>query len=148
MDLLQNPFHMLNATPRDNRRRIMELADERSLMLDSSECMQARSALTSPRKRLSAEVAWILGIGPKRAEEVLSLLESSPSDLLRVDKLTSITRANLLAAGLSRLPDYSPDNVAEWILEITWTFEDIDPAELRAIINEERVVSGFPETTD
>ena len=28
MDLLQNPFHILNASPRDNRRRIMELADE------------------------------------------------------------------------------------------------------------------------
>ena len=30
MDLLQNPFHVLSASPRDNRGRIMELADERS----------------------------------------------------------------------------------------------------------------------
>jgi hypothetical protein len=57
MDLLQNPFHMLNATPRDNRRRIMELADERSLLLDARECIQARSDLTNPRKRLSVEIA-------------------------------------------------------------------------------------------
>lgn len=148
MDLLQNHFHILTASPRDNRRRIMELADERSLLLDSSACMQARSDLTNPRKRLSAEVAWLPGIGPKRAREVLSLLESSPSDLLGVDKLTSIARANLLAAGLSRLPDYSPDDVAEKILEIAWAFEDIEPEELGMIINEERVVSGFPEVTD
>ena len=98
MDLLQNPFHILNASPRDNRRRIMELADERSLLLDSSECMEARSDLTNPRKRLSAEVAWLPGIGPKRVGEVLSLLESSPTDLLAVDKLSSIARANLLAS--------------------------------------------------
>ena len=148
MDLLQNPFYILNATPRDNRRRIMELADERSLMLDSSECTQARSDLTNPRKRLSAEVAWLPGIGPKRAVEVLALIESSPPELLSIDKLTSVARANLLAAGLSRLSDCSSDDIAEWILEIAWAFEDIDPEELSVILNEERIVSGFPEITD
>ncbi|NLT67647.1 MAG: hypothetical protein GXX84_13685 [Acidobacteria bacterium] len=148
MDLLQNPFHILNASPRDNRRRIMELADERSLLLDSSECMDARSDLTNPRKRLSAEVAWLPGIGPKRVGEVLSLLKSSPTDLLAVDNLSSIARANLLASGLARLPDHNADDVAEWILEISWAFEDLDPEELSVIINEERVVSGFPEVSD
>lgn len=148
MDLLQNPFHILNAAPRDNRRRIMELADERSLLLDSSVCMEARSELTNPRKRLSAEVAWLPGIGPKRAGEVLSLIESSPTDLLAVDNLSSIARSNLLASGLARLPDHNADDVAEWILEISWAFEDFDPEELSVIINEERVVSGFPEVSD
>jgi len=148
MDLLENPFHILAASPRDNRRRIMELADERSLLLDSSKCMEARSDLTSPRKRLSAEVAWLPGVGPKRAGEVLLLLESSPNDLLAVDKLSSIARANLLAAGLARLSDHNADDVARWILEIAWAFENIDPEELSVIINEERVVSGFPEVTD
>ena len=148
MDLLQNPFYILNASPRDNRRRIMELADERSLLLDSSECMEARSELTNPRKRLSAEVAWLPGIGPKRAGEVLSLIESSPTDLLAVDNLSSIARANLLAAGLAHLPDHNADDVAEWILEIAWAFEDLDPDELSVIINEERIVSGFPEVSD
>ena len=148
MDLLQNPFYILNATPRDNRRRIMELADERSLMLNSSKCTQARSDLTNPRKRLSAEVAWLPGIGPKRAVEVLALIEPSPPELLSIDKLTSVARANLLAAGLSRLPDCSSDDIAEWILEIALAFEDIDPEELSVILNEERFVSGFPEITD
>jgi len=124
------------------------LADERSLLLDSSECMEARSDLTNPRKRLSAEVAWLPGIGPKRAGEVLLLLESSPTDLLAVDKLSSIARANSLAAGLARLSDHNADDIAEWILEIAWAFENIDPEELSVIINEERVVSGFPEVTD
>jgi len=148
MDLLENPFHILTASPRDNRRRIMELADERSLLLDSSECMEARSDLTNPRKRLSAEVAWLPGVGPKRAGEVLSLLESSLNELLAVDNLSSIARANILAAGLARLSDHNADDIAEWILEIAWAFENIDPEELSVIINEERVVSGFPDVTD
>lgn len=148
MDLLQNPFHILTASPRDNRRRIMELADERSLLLDSSQCMAARSDLTNPRKRLSAEIAWLPGIGPKRADEMLSLLESSPTDLLSFDKLSSTARANLLAAGLARLPTRNVDDTGRWILEIAWAFEDIDPEELSGLINEERVVSGFPEVSD
>lgn len=148
MDLLQNPFHILNASPRDNRRRIMELADERSLLLDSNECMEARSDLTNPRKRLSAEIAWLPGIGPKRAGELLSLIESSPTELLGIDSLSSIARANLLSAGLARLNDHNSDDIAEWILNIAWAFEDLDPDELSVIINEERVVSGFPEVSD
>ena len=159
MDLLQNPFHILNASPGDNRRRIMELADERSLLLNSNECMEARSELTNPRKRLSAEVAWLPGMlsaevgwlpgmEPKRTDEVLSLLKSSPADLLSVDNLSSIARANLLASGLARLPDHNAKDVTEWILEIAWAFEDLDADELCEIINEERTVSGFPEVSD
>lgn len=147
MDLLQNPFHILNASPRDNRHRIMELADERSLLLDSSECMQARSDLTNPRKRLSAEVAWLPGVGPKRAGEVLSIVEASPTDLLTLDRLSSIARANLLAAGLTRLRDINAENVSKWILEIARAFENINPEELRIAINEERLVSGFQEVS-
>jgi hypothetical protein len=148
MDLLQNPFHILNASPGDNLRRIMELADERSLLLDSNECTEASTELTSPRKRLTAEIAWLPGIGPNRAVELLSLLESSPSDLLTVDNLSSIARANLLAAGLARLPNHNADEIADWILEIAWAFEDLDADELCEIINEERTVSGFPEVSD
>lgn len=148
MDLLQNPFYILAASPRDNRRRIMELADERSLLLDSNECTEARSDLTNPRKRLSAEAAWLPGAGPKRTAEVLSIVESSPVGLLAVDKLSSMARANLLAAGLARLPAYNADDIVKWILALSLVFEKIDPEELRTTINEERVVSGFPEVSD
>jgi len=170
MDLLQNPFYILNASPRDNKRRIMELADERSLLFDSSACMEGRSSLTNPRKRLCAEVAWLPGIGPKRANELLSLIESSPLALLQVCsteklsfrfsaettsahpskaiKLSPIVRANLLAAGLLRLTGQNADEVAEWILELSLAFEDIECNELSAVINEERIVSGFQEVSD
>lgn len=152
MDLLQNPFHILNASPRDNRRRIMELADERSLLLDSSECMEARSELTNPRKRLSAEVAWLPGVSPKNSVKVLDWLKKTgnknipKADVLSV--LTPSARSNLLVAALANSAQLKPDILAQWILEISWAFEDIDADELRVIINEERVVSGFPEVSD
>lgn len=148
MDLLQNSFHILSASPHDNRRRIVELADERSLLLNSNQCIDARSELTNPRKRLTAEVAWLPGMGPKRIVEVLSLLETSPAALLAVETLSSMARANLLAAGLARLPDHNAKDVTDWILELAWAFEDLDADELCEIINEERTVSGFPVVSD
>jgi len=148
MDLLQNPFHILTASPYDNRRRIMELADERSLLLNSNECIEASSFLMNFRKRLTAEVAWLPGLRPNRLGELLSLLESSPADLLKVGNLSSIARANLLAAGLARLPKHNAVEVSDWILEIAWAFEDLEANELCEIINEERTFSGFPEVSD
>lgn len=148
MDLLLNPFYILNASPRDNRRRIMELSEEHSLLADSADCTQACSDLVNPRKRLSAEIAWLPGLGPKRSSEALSVLKNSVAGLLRMDKPMPIARANLLAAGLSRLPASTPDAVAEWILALARAFEEIEPQGLCAVINEDRIVSGFPQVTD
>ena len=160
MDLLQNPFHILTATPRDNRKKIMELADERNLLLDLSECRQAYAHLTHPRKRLAAELAWLPGVLPKHVNAVLRYLESSELTIAGTDKLmqfrnrfgvskmTPIASANLLATGMTRVPDDSSGDVSKWILEIAWTFQKINPEEVRAVINEERVVSGFPLVTD
>jgi hypothetical protein len=44
----------LGVTTRDDRRRIVELAEEKSLELDHEVCQKARSDLTNPRTRLSA----------------------------------------------------------------------------------------------
>lgn len=148
MDLLKNPFYILNASTRDSRRRIMELADERSLILESSECMKAGSSLTNPMKRLSAEVAWLPGIGPKRIEEILVHLESSPSDLLGIENLPSIARANLLATGLNYLTEYNAADVSEWILQISWAFEVLNSEDLIVVINEDRFIAEFPEVTE
>ena len=78
----------------------------------------------------------------------MTLLESSPKGLLTVDKLSPIARTNLIAAGLTRLPKLSSSDLVEWLLEITSTFEKIDPVEVNLIINMERGFSGFPKVTD
>ncbi len=156
MDLFQNPFHILNSTPQDNRQWIMELADSGSLRRNPNECRDAASTLTHPRRRLAAEMAWMLGVLPKHVDSVLSYLKFSVRNLIGIDKLTQfrnrlgvskmipIASTNLLAAGLSRLPDYPSDVVASWIVEIAKTSEKITLEQVREVINVERKVSGFP----
>ena len=148
MDLLKNPFHILGATTRDNRHSIMELAEERSLLSDADECMEARSILAFPRRRISAEVAWLPGVDPGTSDEVLNRLNTPNQNLLNITELTHIARANLLVSGLSRLPNLPSSNVVEWILAIAQASEAINPEEVRAILNAERRISGFPEITD
>ena len=148
MDILKNPFHILGATTRDNRHRIMELAEERSLLSDADECMEARSILIHPRRRISAEVAWLPGIDPTLSDIVLRHLDSPNQNLLNITGLTHIARANLLVSGLSRLPTLPSSNIVEWILTIAQTSESINSEAVCAVLNGDRRVSGLPEITD
>ncbi|BDX02836.1 hypothetical protein MACH16_15840 [Marinomonas pontica] len=104
--------------------------------------------MTNPRKRLSAEVAWLPGIGPKRVGEVLSILESSPADLLKLDCFSSVAETNLLVAAFIRLSFYNVDEIEVWILKIAQLFESLNFEDLMVTLNDDRVVSGFPEVSD
>ena len=68
--LHRNPFWLLWASTRDDRQRIVELADEKALVLDADLCQKARADLTNPRARLSAEIAWFPGVSPARAWQI------------------------------------------------------------------------------
>lgn len=148
MDLLKNPFHVLGATTRDDRHSIMDLAEEKSLLLDPDECMEARSILTNPRRRIAAEVAWLPGIDPTLFDLVLRHLDSPNQNLLNITGLTHIARANLLVSGLSRLSNLPSSNIVEWILAIAKASEDTKSETVCVILNEDRRASGFPKITD
>ena len=82
MDILDNPFHILGASTRDNRQQLMSLSEERSLLAEDDLGVEAVSILTNPRKRLKAELSWLLGMAPKRAEECINQLRENPIKLL------------------------------------------------------------------
>lgn len=148
MDLLDNAFNILKASPRDSRHSIVELAEEQSLLLDPDECMNARAILTTPRKRLAAEIAWLPGVGPKKTNELLNTIQSAPESLLSISNVPSIARANILSASLSRLPEVTTTSVSNWLEALSDCYESISTESLFNIINEERVTSGFPEIHD
>ncbi len=138
----------MGATLRDNRQRIMELTEERSLLSDADECMAARAVLTNPRKRISAEVAWIPGVDLLQTDVVLKQLDPPHQNLLNIIGLTHIARVNTLTAGLSRIANIASINLVEWILAISHAYTRIEPEEVRGTLNEERKLSGFPQITD
>ena len=56
-----NPFDILGATPRDDRRRLTMLAQDAALLVDEKEAQAAYTALINPETRLKAEVRWTEG---------------------------------------------------------------------------------------
>lgn len=148
MDLLKNPFHILGATTRDHRHRIIELAEEQSLLGDANECVESRSTLITPSRRISAEVAWLPGVDPTLYDEILRHLDSPNQIFFNINRLTHIARANLCVSKLSRLSNPLSSNIVEQILTIAQTSEAINSDTVCAILNDDRRVSGFPEITD
>lgn len=144
--LQQNPFALLGVTIRDDRRRIVELAEEKSLELDHDACQKARSDLTSPRTRLSAEMAWLPGVSPRKASQLLSALQTDPMSIRQDSGLPTLAQLNLIAAVFEAVDGYdSAMYVAEFITEMAYLVDDLLADEVLRDINEDRSVSGFPE---
>ncbi|HYH99420.1 hypothetical protein [Hyalangium sp.] len=149
MKLLENPFHILGASIRDDRRRILELAEERSLSLDPALCAQARADLTHPRNRLAAEVAWVPGLDPGNAGQAMEFLRHDPLAVLSAQGLPALAKANLLAAALPALEGtWVGGGLSTEILELATLVETCDAEKVRTIINLERAISGFPEVRE
>ncbi len=148
MELLKNPFHILRATTRDDKIKIMDLAEDRKLLSDENECMDAQSTLTRPQNRISAEIAWLPGVNPAHVDSLLKQLDSPHQASPNIVDLPPLAGANFLIARSSRLTNIESTNLLEWILAIAQSSERIDPEEVRRTLNEERNISGFPQITD
>jgi hypothetical protein len=143
-----NPFFVLGANPRDQRRRIVELAEELSLEGNPETISKARADLTHPRARLGAEMAWLPGVSPKRATECVKAAVATPQQTDAFNSLPSLAHANLLAVAFDAI-DANGGRSAPCSLEsFAAVVESIDVAEVRRHINEDRSISGFPEITN
>ncbi len=142
----QSPFALLGVTSRDDRRRIVDLAEEKSLELDHDVCQKARSDLTTPRNRLVAEVAWLPGVSPRRASQLLEKLLQDPMSIRKESGLPTLAHLNLQAAALESFDgEHDLSDLAYFIREAAYLAEELNPEAILRDINEDRTVSGFPE---
>ena len=144
--LNQSPFYLLGATTRDDRRRIVELAEEKSLTLDGDVCTKARSDLTTPRNRLAVEMAWLPGLSPTSASVLVDNLHNHIDLEKKATTAPALAKANLLAAAIELLdPEMEADQWCDWIVEFAYTVDTIEPKDVLREISEDRSVSGFPK---
>jgi hypothetical protein len=144
--LNKSPFAVLGVTTRDDRRRIVELAEEKSLELDHELCQKARSDLTNPRTRLCAEIAWLPGVSPRKATQLVDGLLHDPMAIRQESGLPTLAHLNLMASAFETVKDnHDSDDLAEFIQEVAHRAEELYPEEVLRDINEDRAVSGFPE---
>jgi hypothetical protein len=144
--LHRSPFWLLGVTTRDDRRHIVELAEQKLLELDQEACQKARTDLTSPRTRLTVEMAWLPGVSPKKAAHLARQLLQEPMSVRSETGLPSLAHANLMAAAFEAIDaENEPSDVAEFIKQIAYVVDDLTVDDVLRDINEDRAVSGFPE---
>lgn len=153
-NLHKNAFAVLGVSIRDDRKRIVEAAEERSLELDHDVCQKARSDLTSPRTRLGVELAWLPGVSPRKATKILSELHLDPFGG-PMEQIPDLALLNVMAAGFELVdgdreatpPRHFVENakLAELIQSFATVAGNLSPDEVLRHLNEDRAVSGFSE---
>lgn len=145
MTVFENPFYILGASMRDNRGRLKALYDEKSL-LGGDSCEDAFRRLTSPTRRIEAELRWFPGVPQNRIAEILSRLhrisgEASLGGLCRLEGATAPNgELNQLLTLLPRLRAESMDAA---VLEASRLLDAVRPDALFAAINEDRQAAGI-----
>ena len=141
-----NPFFVLGANPREDRKRIVELADEAALRSDHATCQKARSDLTNPRARLGVELAWLPGVSPRKAATLMRLLSDDPMSIRNEDGIPALAHCNLLAAAFEAVDSgYLESDVALFAEQLARLVDELDPEVILRAVNEDRSVSGLPE---
>lgn len=144
--LLGNPFALLGATLRDSKARIVELADEASLSLDHDLCQQARADLTNARTRLSAEIAWLPGVAPRKVGELVESIRTNPMSVKTLKGLPVLAHCNLLSAAFDAVDaQRESSKLGGMVIDLACLVDDLNPDDIALDINEDRAVSGFPE---
>ena len=147
--LHQSPFYILCITPRDNRTKIIDKAEELSLSLDPNLCAGFQAALTTPRNRLSAEMAWLPGISPNLSVTFLNQLNERISPLAYEKKLPALTKANLTSAFLETMTlDEDRLDQEDLIYELANISDAISAEDILKELNADRSLSGFPIISD
>ena len=141
-----SPFWVLGVSARDDRRHIVQKAEERSIELDPEICQRARSELTSPRTRVAAEIGWLPGLSPARAAHLADCVRRNPGAVRSEQALPTLARVNLLAAAFESLDAHTPrPYVSAFLQELASLVDKVALEEVVRDINEDRMASGFPQ---
>jgi hypothetical protein len=144
--LHRNPFFVLGVTTRDNKSKIIQIAEDKALEIDHEICQKVRSDLTTPRTRLVHEMSWLPGLSPRKSMQLLEMVSLNPMSIREETGLPILAHANLMSAAFELIDsDESSESIAEFIQEMAFLVDELSPYDVLRDINEERVISSFPE---
>jgi hypothetical protein len=160
MDLFENPFYTLGASPKDDLRKLRLLSSERAKTLDRDLVSEAEAVLSDPARRITAELSWLPGVKVIEANRAVAYVFSKLNLGTGVtkDEIVTLTqnfgplaKANFLCSCLKwfTFPDFDP--ILGLMVEISESHRGIIFDNLLRFINEDRREAGMkpvPGTAD
>ena len=148
MNLFENPFYILGASTRDDRKQILDLAQDKMLQLDTSVVSEAKLMLTTPSKRINAEISWLPGISKSKCKEIMQFLTDKQTDLSIIGSLPPLPAINVRISMLTYWDNLQKAPFINFIHTIAAKYEEISVENLTTILNEERSVAKMPEISN
>ena len=149
MELRHNPFYILGASIADSKRRIMELAEEKSLFGNEEAVEEAKTILLDPIRRIDAELSWFPELDVETALAMaLHLVEGATMPSCRLNGMARITGKAELMSRTQYDALSNKDVFANDILMLSRAFRYLDNDALLDLLNQKRRRSGFPEILD
>lgn len=151
MNFKDNPFLILDASPRDSKRVLHDKAENKSFELPEEICRNAENILLNPKKRLEAELSWFPGISPKKTKELIEQVELDAKngyyDSVFFWDFEELVYANALALFLSTVSvqNLERECIEEVIKDFCIATNYFDEEEIVTSINEDRIAAGFAE---
>ncbi|MBR0150995.1 MAG: hypothetical protein IJP89_06510 [Synergistaceae bacterium] len=152
MNILENPFCVLGVSSRDNRRRISEAAEEKSFLGDSESVREAQNVLTIPGRRLTAEIRWFPGMDNEYIRGIIEYfhrLEAGKNPgRINSSGVRSLALLNLAVSVFSFRKFRDASAIKEDILLICRCFDAVSTEGVCAVINNDRLIAGFPQANE
>ena len=152
MNILDNPFYILDVSLSDNRRTIMSKVQDASLLGDPEACNKAGSLLTNHKNRVKCEVFYLPELGKTEIKTKIEQLQSDPNNLLITilsEKIYDLSNGNLIASILLSSKANIDLNVYQYAIKaLSNVLETQDPETVFHLINEVRLQSGFSQLAD
>lgn len=144
LQLKENPFYILDVSIYDDKNTIQQAAEDKTFFDDDDNGEQyerAATTLTSPKKRIAAEMRWFIGCSAAQEEEILDRLNNQAYYAKRFFCTLAELNFNIYAL------EYQDLDV-EAIMLIGALYERQDVDEILSYVNEGREQSGFPPVRD
>ncbi|MBV6341630.1 hypothetical protein [Candidatus Magnetobacterium casense] len=149
MNLLENPFYILELDTCASRHKIVEVCDEKSLTLDSDTCTRFCAMLTHPRNRIHAEISWLPGVASDLVPVILYNVKRNTNETTNfLSRFNPLVRCNAVSTFFSYHKPNDPSQIVNLILVMAKSYDEIKTESLMATLNKDRHLAGFPQIQD
>lgn len=139
--LKRNPFALLRVSPRAKMAEIEDAFEDAVIERPGDEqvLLKTKQLLLTPNARLIAELSWLAEVAPRRADQLVAMLDRSDAAALleALPDLPPLSAANLSAEAAVKLAD------ARFVPHLISAHRRISPSATLSALNSTRATAGF-----